>query len=889
MRNKILVVAFYLLVSLFFFRGILTSPGLIIGGDWGLPETSSQMRVYATQGLSLWRYTESLFGAQGTNLNDYPFRSLVGLLPTIGINGEIFTRFLLIFLFTLAGFSMYSYCRFLKLNELPSILGGFFFITTPLFFNYAIMGWQLVLLSLVLLPFALITFTKSIKEQKVSYTLITGLLFWLAAMQSQSLVWYPLIFILLSLFIANSRKEIIWAVKSLTIISLIFFLMNISWLIPSLLYLSPVISQAVSPSDPSLLFTIQPTAINFLRLWGSNFNSPFELSSPFSLQIISLVLPLAAYSSLILRPKERNVGFFVLLPFLPVVFYLAREIFFNIPFSNVIRDWKRFSIFSALSYSVLIAMTIDALIRREDKLSFNTFKLSRYKNNIGYILVILIVLNSYPFWAGEFYSEPKYGYDIRLRTLEFPSEYYEVENMLVKESSSSSKVLYLPIGGRLDLLYDERFHGAYHEIADIFGIFAPIPSVIGISDKGIGVAQGFAQLLQSNLNSDKSSHLADLLSLAGVKYVIIRLDTYLGAEEPSMKEVAQKLETEPGFRKVRRINSIAVFENTKALPHIYSSTVLTMVEGGISNLSTLVALDDFQTENGIFFSMLLENKQKGFVLGKSNEKFVTNTPAIVKSKGKEYAVDNYVIPETGKYEVLVKAEDELKNNDFKALSLKVDGESIVPRTPVFRPDSWVSLGNVSFKKGGHQLSLYTMDKKGEGTLIEGAYMVLRKGKEANNVPPKISFKKINPTKYLVRVENASQPFFLVFSESYHPGWKAYVRSGVGSRESGDEIVAEYPKLGVKEARHEISFTRGDVSYLFKKPVSKNNHFLVNGYANAWYIDPAKVDKDGDGEFTVTLYFRPQSYFYLGLMISGLTFLSCIGYLVWDWKRRKAVD
>jgi len=44
-------------------------------------------------------------------------------------------------------------------------------------------------------------------------------------------------------------------------------------------------------------------------------------------------------------------------------------------------------------------------------------------------------------------------------------------------------------------------------------------------------------------------------------------------------------------------------------------------------------------------------------------------------------------------------------------------------------------------------------------------------------------KKINPTKYVVKVGKDEKPFFLVFSESYHPQWKAYVESGVGRRET----------------------------------------------------------------------------------------------------------
>ncbi|MBI4683833.1 MAG: hypothetical protein HY755_01390 [Nitrospirae bacterium] len=42
-------------------------------------------------------------------------------------------------------------------------------------------------------------------------------------------------------------------------------------------------------------------------------------------------------------------------------------------------------------------------------------------------------------------------------------------------------------------------------------------------------------------------------------------------------------------------------------------------------------------------------------------------------------------------------------------------------------------------------------------------------------PPKIEFRKINPTRYIVDVKSAKGPFTLVFSESFHEGWKAFIR------------------------------------------------------------------------------------------------------------------
>ncbi len=137
-----------------------------------------------------------------------------------------------------------------------------------------------------------------------------------------------------------------------------------------------------------------------------------------------------------------------------------------------------------------------------------------------------------------------------------------------------------------------------------------------------------------------------------------------------------------------------------------------------------------------------------------------------------------------------------------------------------------------------------------------------------NNTPEIEFKKINPTKYQVRVHGADAPYILVFSESFHTDWNAYL---------------ETEPLEFSELKHD-TFTPMDISYMFKKPIDDNKHFLVNGYANAWYIDPNEL---GTGEnFTITLYFKPQSYFYIGLIISGLTFTGCVGYLLWERRKGK---
>ena len=99
----------------------------------------------------------------------------------------------------------------------------------------------------------------------------------------------------------------------------------------------------------------------------------------------------------------------------------------------------------------------------------------------------------------------------------------------------------------------------------------------------------------------------------------------------------------------------------------------------------------------------------------------------------------------------------------------------------------------------------------------------------------------------------------------------------------------------------------------KKYLSKRNIFVVS-YDNEfhgpimglvksikkykqWTIDPEyvkhnfskayyKENSDGSIDIKLTLYFKPQSYFYLGLTISSITLLGCLVYLGWDFVKRR---
>jgi len=137
------------------------------------------------------------------------------------------------------------------------------------------------------------------------------------------------------------------------------------------------------------------------------------------------------------------------------------------------------------------------------------------------------------------------------------------------------------------------------------------------------------------------------------------------------------------------------------------------------------------------------------------------------------------------------------------------------------------------------------------------------------------FKRINSTEYKVYFKGLNTKQLLTFLQNYDSQWHIYID------------------------KNSIKFFEGEeLSYLYKKPIFDNTHQLVNDYANQWTIDPEYIKKnfdkpyykentDGSIDIELTLYFKPQSYFYLGLIISGTALFGCLGYLGWDFvKRRK---
>ena len=160
----------------------------------------------------------------------------------------------------------------------------------------------------------------------------------------------------------------------------------------------------------------------------------------------------------------------------------------------------------------------------------------------------------------------------------------------------------------------------------------------------------------------------------------------------------------------------------------------------------------------------------------------------------------------------------------------------------------------------------------------------------------LDFQKLNPTKYKIYNQNLSEPQNLSFLESYHKNWHLYLVKNPSNEWCNP--IEFYNNTNTTECEHTQKFFEGEeLSYLWKKPIFDDAHTIVYDYANQWTIDSQYIkdnyskdyyteNPDGSINVEMILYFKPQSYFYLGILISGTTFLACISYLVYGWKKER---
>lgn len=175
------------------------------------------------------------------------------------------------------------------------------------------------------------------------------------------------------------------------------------------------------------------------------------------------------------------------------------------------------------------------------------------------------------------------------------------------------------------------------------------------------------------------------------------------------------------------------------------------------------------------------------------------------------------------------------------------------------------------------------------------------GLASDNNPPKITFTKINPTKFSVRVSGAKNPYGLVFLESFNHDWQLvdptikektimssalrfigalgqYVVSIFVKDIRTNDVVASYFNGEVREGKHDNRFIDSSTFETWgKTPIAQGTHTKTFEYANMWIINPQ--DMQGRSEYTLILEADNHKIFYIFGFISLLTLICLVIYSV----------
>lgn len=157
-------------------------------------------------------------------------------------------------------------------------------------------------------------------------------------------------------------------------------------------------------------------------------------------------------------------------------------------------------------------------------------------------------------------------------------------------------------------------------------------------------------------------------------------------------------------------------------------------------------------------------------------------------------------------------------------------------------ESWQEVGTIELLAGSHSVTLPVTNPH-----VRIDQIVLRSAgaPPQRAASPAITWRRTRPTSlHTVKPLGRGAPYWLILKDAWHDGWQNSPRS--------------------------------------------DHHLVMNGFANAWWIEPPSESYD------VAVWYTPQRYTDAGLTISGGTLLGIIGWFSWRhrsklaglWRRRR---
>jgi len=874
----IIILLIFFVVILIIHKNWLFGLSPLISGDWPYFYINQMKEWYPVHGI--WMSYES-FGRPIVQGNLTMLFTFFAFLAKLGFSFEIISRLFFFFpICVLPPLASYLFIFDRTKNRLASLLGSVFYSLNTYFI--VIQGGHMhISFAYSIAPLCFYFFSK-----RDSYKIFFGLflLFIIGLFEIRMALLVGGVAFLIYLFYRSKKiSDIFFSFIKISIYLLVFVSLNLFWILPTILIKNSASYNEVFSQKALSWVTFLDAFTLHHPFWSETGVVDFVNVTP---QAYMFFVPLLVIIALLLlKNKSKEILFFSVL-YLVSFFFIVQEngsfkeiyksLYNNLPLLSAFRESSKFFIIISFSFSVLIGLFFKHIFLKWNKK-----------------LIIIII---FFFCFSILYPIKNYLQGNYIKTFAFVKipDYINNINNVVDKGESYYRILWI-----------SRTHK--------FASSNSNQPNIGALQLATGNFKNFVSDKNNQFSFLQNEYSNQLLDASCFKYVIIPNpslevgDSFKHYDNKPSSDFISLIDKNPNLSLID-VNGISnlLWVNKDYKLHIYSESGLNYYQTNTSEFGDFTKNQNFYLNSDIEKNNYLLNNTANIIAPVEADQnkilemnlVIDNTEDSKEKKRLQSGLDFYIsnsffkdfklkIPIKATYEIYFKKDSVLANN--KNVSVKIGDQVLAKDKVVVSKNGWEYFNQVDLDEGEYDLKLYTgdvqMDYVNSGDVVFSAEDLVKP-----IITPKLEYKQVNPTKYIVNVSGASESFPLIFSESFHSKWKIYVQSELISQGEGS-FVSENNQ-GTIQNENLAGGRFYDI--FFRKPVLNDKHFVINNFANAWWMDVdvleqsgiIKKQANGTYDFSVVIEFEPQKYFYVGLGISGITLLGCLGYLGYDWRKKR---
>lgn len=739
--------------------------------------------------------------------------------------------------FNIALLSMYFLSKEIGLSKKNAILSSILYITNPysIFYVWRILNTNLFLYAVA--PSIILSILKIVNCENVKkyyLLLLTGAVFAFPAFANPA--WYA------SLLIVSFVISLSWSVmlrfnlkllmRTLLTVSVFLILPFIGYFSPILFFQNPFIISS-SIESAMMFFKFNTQHINLLRILSLTNLSPlyeevkwYPFEEVYRSDFLSMVFGVfvgCIIAILLFTKEQKSYPFIVTIITLSALSLPTTGLFImeKIPWLLLaFRDPShKLGWGIALSLALLIPLGLQKvkLILLKKKLFIVAFLLT----------LLLLSYWGFPIFTGQFVPLDVKNGNLNFSAFGLPNEYMEAISYIKqdKDMQNGARVLIYPF---VNILWNSAEGYWGNDILRLSGI-STISTLSHVNFRK--EVEVLLNLQDQRIINDPN--YVNYISKLGVKYILVRKDFSENYLQSSVRFIIENLSNKPNLMKIIENNYYILFKVINQKPTLFSL----IIPSEPLNKSFKVNFDELEGVSApIFFNWSLEKRGNAVILRPLNG--ATNYTWIDM---------NYLSFNDDSYYDFIRVEISNSTGITNVvLSFRgKEGESgfILPYNVSLENETLVYLFKINKLEGIRPSDLNRIFinfnfKTPQSVFVKSfEFLNIKLSFQDFLTSLSLSYKKLSSTQYIVNLPPNinKKPFYLIFSESYDPGWKVYI--------NGQQIPEE-------------------------------NHFIAIGFANGWYINNVE-NKDHKESLEILIEYAPQKWFCDSLVVSLLIFTGCV--------------